>query len=79
MTEVWRPIVALEEKIAVVVRGRDAEAAAACETAAALAQAEALIRDLLDVWDPEWEPGKSLHARAVALVAVPAVEPERGT
>ena len=25
-----------------------------------------LLRDLLDVWDPEWEPGKSLHTRAVA-------------
>lgn len=29
-----------------------------------------VVTDLLDVWDPQWEPGRSLHARALAAVAL---------
>lgn len=37
-----------------------------------------LVVELLEVWDPEWEPGKSLHQRAVELVQGQALHQEPG-
>jgi hypothetical protein len=33
------------------------------------AELGSIIRELLDVWDPEWEPGKSLRQRALAALS----------